>query len=110
SGREPSQSLPVTCATFFAISMRDFPVPPSPENSPACLSGTRPLIAHWRSGVGSESQFDISSHGSRGGGASGDEAGGGSSPGGDQGPITILSFIVRPLRICRRRRCRACLW
>ena len=47
----------------FVISMMDLPVPPSPENSPAWLSGTRFGMAHLRSGMGSRSQLDMLSQG-----------------------------------------------
>src|SRR5262249_61354175 len=50
----------MTWAMFLVSSMMLLPVPPSPENRPACLSGTRLRIAHSRSGMGSLSQPDIS--------------------------------------------------
>src|SRR5262249_61281616 len=51
--------------------MMDLPVPPSPENRPACFSGTRFRIDHSRSGTGSSSHLDMSIQRNGGSGAAG---------------------------------------
>ena len=64
SGSEPSQSLPVTCATEHINATMLLPIAPSPENNVTCRNGIRSFTAHSRSGHGSLSHCDVSIQGS----------------------------------------------